>query len=275
MVIVIFNVEAYTPMDNIISPKAEIHPEARIGKNVRIDAFSVIEENVEIGNGARIAYNATILSGSRIGDNCQIFPNAVIAGIPQDLKFAGEDSTAEIGNNTVIREGVTVNRGTKSKGRTVVGSDCLLMANAHIGHDCLLGNHCILGNSVGMAGEVIVDDWAIISGLSGIHQFSRIGTHAIVGGLSRVVKDVPPFVTAGREPLAYMGLNVVGLQRRGYPVEKINEIRDIYRVIYQKNMNISQALDYVKANFEPTTERNIIVEFIRDSSRGVIRSIFS
>ena len=261
-------------MSNNISSKAEIHPDARIGNNVRIDAFAVIEENVEIGEGTRIGYNATILAGSRIGKNCEIFPNAVIAGIPQDLKFVGEETTAEIGDKTVIREGVTINRGTKSKNRTVVGANCLIMANAHIGHDCMVGDNCILGNSVGMAGEVVVDDWVIISGLCGIHQFSRIGTHCIVGGLSRVVKDVPPYVTAGREPLAYMGLNVVGLQRRGFTVEKINEIRDIYRVIYQKSMNITQSLDYVDSNFEPTPERKEIVDFIRASSRGVIRSIF-
>lgn len=261
------------PTNNIVSSNAEIHPEARLGNNVRIDAFSVIEENVVIGDGTRIGYNATILAGARIGNNCQIFPNAVVAGVPQDLKFVGEDSTAEIGDNTVIREGVTINRGTKSKGRTVIGSDCLLMANAHVGHDCFVGNNCILGNGVGMAGEVIMDDWAIVSGLSGIHQFSKIGTHAIVGGLSRVVKDVPPYVTAGREPLTYMGLNVVGLQRRGFTGEKINEIREIYRIVYQKNMNISQALNYVESNFEATPERNTIINFIRESSRGVIRGI--
>jgi UDP-N-acetylglucosamine acyltransferase len=210
--------------------------------------------------------------GARIGKSCRIFPTAVVSGIPQDLKFRGEETTAQIGNNTTIREGVTVNRGTASAGATKIGDNCLLMAYCHIGHDCIIGNNVIIGNTTGLAGEVKVGDHAIISGGSLVHQFSRIGAHVFIGGGGKVRIDVPPFILADREPLSYMGLNVVGLQRRGFEKERIDEIHNIYRAIYQKGLNFSQALDFVEKEFRPSDDRDYIIEFIRKSERGVIRT---
>lgn len=258
-------------MDELISSKAAVEEGAKIGSHVTVGAFSVIEEDVEIGDGSWIGPNVTIMNGARIGKNCQIFPGAVISAVPQDLKFAGEKTTAEIGDRSVIREGVTINRGTASKGKTVVGEDCLLMANAHIGHDCAIGNHCIIGFSVGMAGEVIVSDWANISGLSGIHQFSKIGGHVMITGLSKITKDVPPYITAARDPLCFAGLNFVGLKRRGFTPEKIKEIQDIYRIIFQQDRNISKALDDIEEAFPQSSERDEIISFIRTSDRGIIK----
>jgi UDP-N-acetylglucosamine acyltransferase len=256
----------------MISNLAFIHSDARIGKDVTIDPFAYIAGNVVIGDGTWVGPNSTILDGARIGKKCRIFPSAVISGIPQDLKFRGEDSTAEIGDDTTIREGVTVNRGTAAVGRTVVGNGCLLMAYSHIGHDCAIGNSCIIGNSTGLAGEVKVDDWAILSGGTLVHQFTHIGAHVIIGGGSKVRTDVPPFIKADRDPLSYMGLNSVGLTRRGFEKERIDEIHNIYRAIYQKGMNISQALDYVEKEFKPSADRDYILEFIRKSERGIIRA---
>jgi UDP-N-acetylglucosamine acyltransferase len=255
----------------MISKLAYIHPEARLGENVTVDPFAYIAANVIIGDGTWIGPNATVLDGARIGKNCKIFPSAVVSGIPQDMKFRGEDTTAEIGDNTSVREGVTVNRGTATAGKTVVGSNCLLMAYVHIGHDCQIGNNCIFGNSTGMAGEVKVDDWAILSGSTLVHQFSRIGSHVIIGGGGKVRLDVPPYIKADREPLAYMGLNIVGLTRRGFEKERIDEIHNIYRAIYQNGMNISKALEYVDKEFKPSPDRDSILEFIRKSERGIIR----
>jgi UDP-N-acetylglucosamine acyltransferase len=255
----------------MISKLAYVHPDARIGENVIIDPFAYIADNVVIGDGTWIGPNATVLYGARIGKNCKIFPSAVVSGIPQDMKFVGEDSTAEIGDNTTVREGVTVNRGTAASGKTVVGNNCLLMAYVHIGHDCQIGNNCIVGNSTGMAGEVKVDDWAIISGGTLVHQFSRIGGHVIIGGGGKVRIDVPPFIKADREPLAFMGLNTVGLTRRGFEKDRIDEIHNIYRAIYQNGMNTSKALDYVEKEFKPSPDRDYILDFIRKSERGIIR----
>jgi len=212
------------------------------------------------------------MDGARIGKKCRIFPSAVISGIPQDLKFRGEESTAEIGDNTTIREGVTVNRGTAAVGRTVIGNGCLLMAYAHIGHDCIIGNNCIIGNSSGLAGEVNVDDWTILSGGTLVHQFTHIGGHVMIGGGSKVRTDVPPFIKADRDPLSYMGLNSVGLTRRGFEKERIDEIHNIYRAVYQNGMNISQALDHIEKVFKPSPDRDYILEFIRKSERGIIRA---
>jgi UDP-N-acetylglucosamine acyltransferase len=256
----------------MISNLAFIHPDAKIGKDVTIEPFAYISGNVVIGDGTWIGPNATIMDGARIGTGCKIFPSAVVSGIPQDLKFRGEDSTAEIGDNTTVREGVTVNRGTASVGKTVLGKSCLLMAYSHIGHDCAIGNNCIIGNSTGLAGEVKVDDWAIISAGTLVHQFARIGAHVIIGGGSKVRTDVPPFIKADRDPLSYLGLNSVGLTRRGFERERIDEIHNIYRVIYQNGMNISQALDKVENEFKPSTDRDYILEFIRKSERGIIRT---
>jgi UDP-N-acetylglucosamine acyltransferase len=256
----------------MISNLAFIHPDAILGKDVTVEPFAYIAGNVVIGDGTWIGPNSTIMDGAIIGKNCKIFPSAVVSGIPQDLKFVGEDSTAEIGDNTTIREGVTVNRGTAAVGRTVIGNNCLLMAYSHIGHDCVLGNYCIIGNTTGLAGEVKVDDWAILSGGTLVHQFAHIGAHVMIGGGSKVRIDVPPFIKADRDPLSYLGLNSVGLNRRGFEKERIDEIHNIYRAIYQSNMNITQALVYVDKNFKPSPDRDYIIEFIRKSERGIIRA---
>jgi UDP-N-acetylglucosamine acyltransferase len=256
----------------MISDLAFVHPDARLGKDVIIEPFAYIAANVVIGDETWIGPNSTIMDGARIGKKCRIFPSAVVSGIPQDLKFRGEDTTAEIGDNTTIREGVTVNRGTAAVGKTVVGSGCLLMAYSHIGHDCSIGNNCIIGNTTGLAGEVKVDDWAILSGGTLVHQFARIGAHVMVGGGSKIRTDVPPFIKADREPLSYMGLNSIGLTRRGFEKERIDVIHNIYRAIYQNGMNISQAMEYVEKEFQPSPDRDYILEFIRKSERGIIRA---
>ena len=256
----------------MISNLAFIHPDARIGKDVTVEPFTYIAGNVVIGEGTWIGPNATIMDGARIGKQCRIFPSAVVSGIPQDLKFRGEESSAEIGDNTTIREGVTVNRGTAAVGKTIIGNGCLLMAYSHIGHDCTIGNNCIIGNASSLAGEVKVDDFAILSGGTLVHQFSHIGGYVIIGGGSKVRTDVPPYIKADRDPLSYLGINTVGLTRRGFKKERIDEIHNIYRAIYQNGMNTSQALDHVEKEFKPSTDRDYILEFIRKSERGIIRS---
>ena len=255
----------------MISNLAYVHPDARLENNVTVEPFAYIGDNVVIGEGTWVGPNAAIMSGARIGKNCKIFPSAVISAIHQDLKFKGEDTTAEIGDGTIIREGATINRGTAATGKTVVGNDCLLMAYSHVGHDCRVGNNCIMGNNSGLAGEVKVDDWAILSAGTLVHQFTRIGGHVMIGGGAKVRIDVPPYIKADRDPLCYLGLNTVGLTRRGFEKEKIDEIHNIYRVIYQRNMNFSQALDFIGKNFRQSPERDYIVEFIKNSGRGVIR----
>jgi len=256
----------------MISKLAYVHPDAKLGENVTVEPFAYIAGNVVIGDGTWVGPNSTILDGARIGRNCRIFPSAVISGIPQDLKFRGEETTAELGDNTTAREGVTVNRGTAAVGRTIVGNNCLLMACSHIGHDCHIGDNCIIGNTTGLAGEVKVEDWAILSGGTLVHQFTRIGAHVIVGGGSKIRIDVPPFIKADRDPLSYMGLNTVGLTRRGFEKERIDEIHNIYRALYQNSMNLSQALEYVEKEFKPSPDRDYIIDFIRKSERGVIRA---
>ncbi|MCU0417626.1 MAG: acyl-ACP--UDP-N-acetylglucosamine O-acyltransferase [Cytophagaceae bacterium] len=243
-------------------PLAYIHPEAKIAQNVVIEPFTTISKNVEIGEGTWIGPNVTIMEGARIGKNCKIFPGAVISGI-----------TTVIGDHTVIRECVTISRGTKDKYKTVVGSHCLIMAYVHIAHDCVVGNNVILANAVQVAGHVTIDDHAIISGTSAIHQFCRIGAHVMISGGSLVRKDVPPFTKAGREPLGYCGINSVGLRRRGFSNEKINEIQEIYRVIYLKGYNNSQALDYLEVNFPPSKERDEIINFMNNSDRGIMKGL--
>lgn len=256
----------------MVSKLAFIHPDAKIGKDVIIEPFAYIAGNVVIGDGTWVGPNSTIMDGARIGKNCKIFPCAVVSGIPQDLKFKGEETTAEIGDNTTVREGSTVNRGTAATGKTIVGNGCLLMAYSHIGHDCVVGNSCIIGNSSGLAGEVNIDDWAILSGGTLVHQFTNIGAHVMIGGGSKVRTDVPPFIKADRDPLSYMGLNSVGLTRRGFEKERVDEIHNIYRVIYQSGMNISQALDQIEKQFKQSPDRDYILEFIRKSERGIIRA---
>jgi UDP-N-acetylglucosamine acyltransferase len=254
----------------MISKLAFLHPEAIIGKDVIVEPFAYIAGNVVIGEGTWIGPNSTILDGARIGRNCKIFPSAVVSGIPQDLKFRGEESTAELGDNTTVRECATVNRGTAAVGKTVIGNNCLLMAYSHVGHDCAIQNNVIIGNSTALAGEVDIDDWAILSAGTMVHQFSHIGAHVMIGGGAKVRIDVPPFIKADRDPLSFMGLNSVGLTRRGFEKERIDEIHEIYRTIYQKGMNISQALDFVEKEFKSSPDRNYILEFIRKSERGII-----
>ncbi|MCF8319371.1 MAG: acyl-ACP--UDP-N-acetylglucosamine O-acyltransferase [Sphingobacteriaceae bacterium] len=255
----------------MIQPLAYIHPQAKIAENVVIEPFVTIHKDVVIGEGSWIGSNVTIMNGARIGKNCRIFPGAVISAVPQDLKFGGEDTLVVIGDNTTIRECVTINRGTSDRKETRVGNNVLLMAYTHIAHDCVVGNNCILANGVQLAGHITVDDFAIIGGMSAVHQFVSIGAHVMISGGSLVRKDVPPYTKAGREPLSYVGINSVGLRRRGFSSEKINEIQDIYRVLFLKNSNTTKALDLVEAGFKPTEERDEIVNFIRNSNRGVMK----
>ena len=255
-------------------PLAYVHPESQVAENVVIEPFVTIDKDVTIGEGTRIGSNVTILPGTRIGKNCSIFPGAVIGAIPQDLKFRGEYTTVEIGNNTTIREFVTVNRGTIAKGKTIVGNNTLLMAYVHIAHDCVVGNNVILVNNTQLAGEVAIDDWAILGGMTAVHQFVHIGSHVMVGGGSLVRKDIPPFIKAGRDPLAYEGINSIGLRRRNFSNEKIREIQDIYRYIYLKGFNTSQAIEVIEAEMPASPERDEIILFIKDSKRGIIRGYF-
>ncbi|MEE1884472.1 acyl-ACP--UDP-N-acetylglucosamine O-acyltransferase [Pedobacter flavus] len=255
----------------MIQPLAYIHPQAKIADTVVVEPFAVIHKDVVIGEGTWIGSNVTIMDGARIGKNCRIFPGSVISAVPQDLKFDGEVTTAEIGDNTIIRECCTINRGTKDRYKTVVGSNCLLQAYTHIAHDCVVGNNCIFSNSTTLAGHVIIGDNVVLAGLVAIHQFVHVGSHAFVTGGSLVRKDVPPYVKAAREPLAYVGINSVGLRRKGFSPEEINEIQEIYRVLFVKHNNVTKALDIIEAEFQPTEIRDEIVDFIRNSNRGVIR----
>ena len=255
----------------MIHQLSAVDPRAKIGKNVTIDPFSIISSDVEIGDGTWVGSNVTIMDGARIGKNCKIFPGTVISAIPQDLKFEGEDSLVIIGDNTTIRECVTINRGTKALGYTKVGNNCLIMATAHIAHDCVIGDHVIIVNGCGVAGHVEIGDYAIIGGLSAIHQFSRIGKHVMVSGGSLIRKDIPPYIKVAREPMTYAGINSVGLRRRGMSNEKIIEIQNIYRVIFQMKMNVSQALAYAEKELASTPERDEILLFIQNSQRGIIR----
>lgn len=257
----------------MISPLAYIDPSARIGANVTVEPFAYVQGNVEVGDGTWIGPHAVIMDGARIGRNCRIFPGAVISAIPQDLKFAGEDTTTEVGDNTTIRECVTLNRGTTDKLKTVIGSHCLLMAYVHVGHDCIVGNHVILANSVNLSGHVTIDDWAILEGYVGVGQFVRIGAHAFVGGQTGVRKNVPPFVKAAREPLAYIGVNSIGLSRRGFSREAVLQIEDIYRTLYVKGLNVTNALAVIEKEIGESPEKELILSFIRNSKDGIIRGL--
>lgn len=250
---------------------SNVHPEAQIGENVTIEPFVTIEKDVVIGEGTWIGSGAVIRNGSRIGKNCKIDSCAVIGGLPQDLKFKGEYTTVEIGNNTTIREYVTVNRGTAAKNKTVIGDNCLIMSYVHVAHDCKIGNNVILAGYTGLAGEVEVDDWVITGGSTAVHQFVHIGCHAFISGGSLVRKDVPPYVKAAREPLSYVGLNSLGLRRRNFTNETINIIQECYRSLYLKGLNNSQALEYIETNLPAIPERDEIVQFIRGSKRGIMK----
>lgn len=250
-----------------------VHPGAKIGENVKIEAFTTIAEHVEIGEGSWIGPNVTIFDYVKIGKNCKVFPGAVIGAIPQDLKFNDEVSYVEIGDNVTVRECATINRGTAAsgKGRTTVGNNTLIMSYVHIAHDCSVGNNCILTSYSGIAGETDVDDWAIIGGGSLAHQFTKIGAHAMIAGGSEIGKDVPPYALAGRKPLSYAGINIVGLRRRGFTAQQIETIKNIYKVIYQSNLNVSDACKKVEAEFEESVEKRTILDFIAKSNRGIIR----
>ena len=250
---------------------SSVHPEAIIGKNVSVGAFAVIDKNAVIGDDTCIYPHAVILEGARIGKNCRIFPGAVLSGIPQDLKFNGEETICEIGDNTTIRECATVNRGTAAKGKTIVGNNCLLMAYTHIAHDCILKDYVILGNATQLAGEVEVDDYAILSGGTLVHQFCRIGKYAMLQGGSRTSKDIPPYIIAGREPLTFSGVNIVGLRRRQFTTEQISGIQEIYRTLYQSGMNNSAAVKYMEDNLPDNPEKEEVIRFIVDSQRGILR----
>ena len=252
-------------------PLAYVHPAAKIHPSVVIDPFVTIDQNVEIGEGTRIGSNVTILEGARIGRNCTIFPGAVIGAVPQDLKFRGEETYAVIGDNTTLREYVTVNRGTASKGRTVVGNNCLIMAYSHIAHDCCVCNNIIISNATQLAGEVIVDDYAIIGGGTLVHQFCHLGSHIMIQGGALINKDVPPYVKAAREPISYAGINSIGLRRRNFSSDTIREIQDIYRYLYLSGLNVSDAVARIEAELPATPERDEIIMFVRNSKRGIIK----
>lgn len=256
-------------------PLAYVHPGAKIARNVVIEPFTTIHNNVEIGEGTWIGSNVTIMEGARIGKNCRIFPGAVVSAIPQDLKFNDEETTVEIGNNVTIRECATINRGTADRMKTKIGNNCLIMAYCHIAHDCIVGDNCIFSNNTTLAGHVNVGDNVVLAGMVAVHQFASIGNHAFVTGGSLVRKDVPPYVKSAREPLSYVGINSVGLRRRGYSSEKIREIQNIYRILFQKNNNITQAIRIIEAELEATPERDEIIQFIRDSQRGIMKGYYN
>lgn len=255
----------------MIQPLAYVHPTAKIADNVTIDPFVTIHADVEIGDGTHIMSGATIFRGVRIGKNCKVFPGASIGAIPQDLKFDGEETLTIIGDNTTIREYVTINKGTNALGHTKVGSNVLLMAYVHLAHDCIVGDNSILANSVQVAGHVNIGEWAILGGAALVHQFVKIGKHAMISGGSLVRKDVPPYTKAAREPLAYEGVNSIGLRRRNFDTAKIGEIQDIYRVLFVKGFNTAKAIKIIETEFSPTNERDEILQFIKESDRGIMK----
>ena len=256
----------------MISPLAYIDPEASIGRNVEIGPFCYIDKNVVIGDDCVLMPHVTVFYGTRMGKGNQVFPGAVIGAIPQDLKFAGEDTTLIIGDNNRIRENVTINRGTASKGKTVVGNGNLLMEGMHIAHDCVVGNNCIIGNQTKLAGEVVVDDFATISSTVLVHQFCHVGGYVMVQGGCGTPKDIPPYIIAAREPISYMGINIIGLRRRGFTKEQIDNIHAAYRIIYQSGKNVTQAIESLKEeSFSETHEIRYIIDFIEHSERGIIR----
>lgn len=258
-----------------IHPLATVSPKAKLGENVEIGPYAFIDEDVEIGDGTKILPHATIFKYVKLGKNCEVFPGAVVGAVPQDLKFEGETTYVEIGDNVTIRECATINRGTKASGKgvTKIGDNTLIMSYVHIAHDCSVGKNCILVSYVGIAGETDVDDWVILGGGAMAHQFSRIGCHAMIGGGSKINKDIPPYVLCGRDPICYAGVNIVGLRRRGFSPEVIRNIKDIYDTIYFQGYNISDGCSKVEAGFPQSEERDNIINFIRASKRGIIRGM--
>jgi len=252
-------------------PLSFVHPDAQLASNVVVDPFVTIDKNVKIGAGTHICSNVTIFENVTIGENCTIFPCAVIGAIPQDLKFKGEKTEVIIGNNCNIRECVTIHRGTASKGKTVIGDNCLIMAYCHVAHDCFLGNNIIMSNAVQLAGECHVDDYAVLGGGSLVHQFTHIGRHVMLQGGSRVNKDLPPYIMAGRDPITYAGTNSIGLRRRGFTNDQINNIQDIYRILFNSGLNTTDAVERIMTEMPASAERDEIMLFIRDSSRGILK----
>lgn len=257
----------------MIHPNAEINPNAKIGNNVEIGPFTTIYGDVEIGEGTWIGPNVAIFDGARIGKNCKIFPTAVISADSQDLKYKGEKTTVEIGNNTIIREAVTIHKGTTDRWKTVVGNNCLLMAYVHVAHDCIIGNNVIIANATGLSGHITIDDYAVIEGMVGGQQFTHVGTHAFVGGTSRIRKDVPPFIKVAKEPLSFIGVNSIGLKRRGYAESSIKTIEDIYRILFVQNKNISKGIEIIESEIADCPEKEIILNFIKNSKNGLIKGL--
>jgi len=252
----------------------DINKDAKIGKNVKIDSFSSIHENVVIGDNCWIGSNVTIYPGARIGSNCQIFPGAVISAIPQDLKFKGEETTAIIGDNVIIRECVTINRGTSYNNTTIVGDNSFLMAYSHVAHDCIIKNNVIVANGVGIAGHVEIDEYAIIGGLSAIQQFTKIGKFSMISGGSLVRKDVPPYIKVAKEPLRFIGINKIGLKRNNFKKEQIEHISSIFRIIFQEGNNISKAIEIIEKNEEISNEKKEILKFIKNSKSGIVKGFY-
>jgi UDP-N-acetylglucosamine acyltransferase len=248
-----------------------IHPNAKIGQNVTIGPFTVIEEDVVIGDNCHIGSNVTIFNGARIGEKCQIFPGASISAIPQDLKFKGEDTILQLGHNVIVRECCTLNRGTSAGNITAIGDNTLLMAYVHVAHDCIVGNNCILANNVTLAGHITIDSYATLGGMVAVHQFVRIGEQVMIGGGSLVRKDVPPFVTAAREPLSYAGINSIGLRRRRFSREEMHHIEDIYRILFVRGYSVRKALEAIEAEVAPSEYRTQIVDFVRGAKRGLMK----
>lgn len=255
----------------MISNLSVVHKDAKIGSNVTIEPFAHIYGNVEIGDNTWIGSNVVIMEGTRIGSDCKVFPGAVLGAQPQDLKYAGEETFLVIGDRVMIRECCTLNKATSESNYTRIGNDTLLMAYVHVAHDCIVGNNCILANSVNLAGHVTIQDYVILGGMVPVHQFVTVGCHSMVGGGSLVRKDVPPYIKAAREPLSYVGINSIGLNRRGFEKEKVNLINDIYRIIYVSGLNMTKAIAEVEANISDCIEKDKVLEFIKSSQRGLIR----
>ncbi len=259
-------------METHIDSRSVVSPRAELGKNVSVGPFTIVEENVTIGDGTTIGAHAMIAWGTRIGKQCKIHSGAVLGTIPQDLKFHGEETTLEIGDRTTVREFATLNRGTEDRWKTIIGSNCLLMSYVHIAHDCILGEHVILANAINLGGHVTIDDHVIVGGMTPIHQFVTIGRHVMIGGGFRVPKDVPPYILAAQEPLSFEGLNIVGLKRRNFSREAIESLEKAYGLLYDSNLNVSQAVIKIKNEVPMTPEVQHVIEFIENSKRGIIGS---
>jgi UDP-N-acetylglucosamine acyltransferase len=256
-------------------PFSYIHPQAELADNVVVEPFVSISKDVVIGEGTWIGSHVTIMEGARIGKNCKIFPGAVISAVPQDLKFKGEKSEVHIGDNVVIREYVTINRGTEATRKTVIGDNSLLMAYVHVAHDCIIGRNCVLANNVNLAGHVEIGDFSILGGVVNIQQFCKVGRHSILSGGTLVNKDIPPYVRAARHPTCYAGVNSIGLRRRGFSTEAINSILEIYRILYVRGYNVTNALNVIEAEIPATAEKDEIVAFVRESVRGIMKGFNS